>query len=119
MALVTRREFTVPPGGGRPNRFKSQQFSEAVLTEGEINVDCLVDSRLWKQRSDAVKDPDLAKDLLMGTDLGENMEFVDVRLGEPLFIQKKMIRSNGQEKFFPRKAHVFSSFNGMLIIGKN
>ena len=108
-----RPEFTMPVGRPRPNVFKSVLFSERVLTAGEINVDCCVDSRMAKDRSDAVNDPEMNKSMLMGTNLGDNFEFVNVENREALFIVKKLQRSNGHEKFFPRKPYVFSSFNGM------
>lgn len=97
--------------GLKANRFNSAQFSEPILTQGEINADCIVDARLGKLREQAVKD--LPRDEVFGSDLGQNMQFVDIGMQEPLLIHRKPITSNGFEKYFPKKAHVFSSLNGM------
>lgn len=102
--------------GLQTNRFNSQQFSERILSAGEINMDCSVDSRLGAQRRDAVAK--MPRDQVMGTDLGENLEFVDIHMNEPALMYKNLVTSNGQEKFFPKKAHIFTSVNGMYIFGK-
>lgn len=112
--IQLRRGFE--PTKMKPNRFNSQQFSEPIISQGEINVDCSVDPRLPKQRQNAVQN--IPRDELMGADLGENLAFVDIGHGEPLMIHRNFIQSNGMEKMFPKKAHVFSSVNGMYIQGK-
>lgn len=103
--------------GLRPNRFNSEQFAERILSQGEINMDCSVDPRLGTQRREAVTK--LPRDQVFGHDLGENFENVDLHMGEPALMYKSMITSNGMEKFFPKKAHIFTSLNGMYILGKN
>lgn len=118
MSTGIRLRAGIASNGTRPNRFNSKQFSEPILSQGEINMDCSVDPRLGAQRQDATKG-DIPTDQVMGLDLGDNLEFVDIHMGEPLLRYKRMIASNGQERLFPRKAFVFSSVNGMYIVGKS
>jgi hypothetical protein len=100
--------------GLRANRFNSEQFAERILSQGEINMDCSVDPRLGAQRREAVSK--LPRDQVFGHDLGENLEHCDIHMGEPALMYKSMITSNGMEKFFPKKAHIFTSLNGMYVL---
>lgn len=115
LASGIRLRRGIASNGSRPNRFNSQQFSEPILSQGEIDVDCSVDPRLGKQRANSTKG-EIPRDELMGTDLGENLAYADIGHGEPLLIHRAPISSNGMEKYFPKKAHVFSSVNGMYVV---
>lgn len=99
----------------KTNRFNSQQFAEPLISQGDINVAVQGDPYDVTDRKNNIKRIDKAE--LMGTDLGDQGEFANIVMDEPLFIRRRHIVSTGRENLFGKNPVVRSSFNGLHIQG--